>query len=81
MTGKGRPTFARLIGVAFLLAGLLGWPPSAVQAQSTATPPASSAPAPVEEPQSDNTPKTKTPTTGEEDPPQDRERGYRRQTT
>lgn len=79
MTGKGRPTFARLIGVAFLLAVLLSGPTPALRAQSTAMPPASSAPAPVEEPPSDNTPKTKTPTTGEEDPAQDRERGYRRQ--
>ena len=79
MTGRRRPPFVRLIGVAFLLAGLLGWPPSALQAQSTATPPTGSAPAPANEAKTDGSPQTETPATTKENPTQDRERGYRRQ--
>lgn len=79
MTASGRHAFAHLIGVAFLLAGLLGWPPTALQAQSTTTPPADSAPAPTNDSKTDGAPQTNAPGTGEEDTKQDRQRAYRRQ--
>jgi len=79
MTGRGRHLFARLVAVAFLLAGLLGWPPPALRAQSTTAPPAGSAPAPADASETDGAPQPKTPAAGKEDPKQDRQRAYRRQ--
>lgn len=79
MTGKGRPIFVRLIGVAFLLLGLLSGPSPTLWAQSAEAPPTGTPPAPVKKSPSDAAPKTETPATSEEDSKQDRERAYRRQ--
>jgi len=77
MTGRRRHAFARLAGVAILLAGLLSWPSPALRAQSAEAPPAGRSPAPVEESPSEAAAQTETPATGEKDAK--RERAYRRQ--
>lgn len=79
MIGRGRRPLARLIGVTFLLTGLLSGPSPTLWAQSTEAPATGSTPAPVEKSPSDAAPKTETPATGEEDAQQERQRAYRRQ--
>jgi hypothetical protein len=79
MNGRRRCPLARLIGVAFLLLGLLSGPSPTLWAQSAEAPPTGTPPAPVKKSPSDAAPKSETPATGGEDSHQDRQRAYRRQ--